>query len=616
MTTNHEFGEAMTSNRPDESTPAFDPELATRRRSHAYFGERSQQGVVRNGHMHALGFPRNLLREGRPVIGIADTASDLNPCNVHFRQLIDNIKAGIWEAGGVPLVFPTMSLGETNMQPSTMMYRNLASMELEEMIRASPIDGVVLLGGCDKTVPSALMGAASVDLPTILMSGGPMLTGYFKGRKLGTGTTARSMADEVRAGTLAADDYFASEVCYARSAGHCMVMGTGSTMGSVAEALGMQLTGSSSIPAPETGRKIMAHLTGRRVVSMVEEDLRISQVLTREAFINAIRVSAAVSGSTNAVLHLLALAGRIGIDLELDDFDKHGSDIPWLANLKPAGEHFMEDFNHAGGLPALMGELGDRLELDAMTVTGRTMRENLDGAESLNHDVIRPVDADGVKSLGTAVLRGNLAPDGAIIKQAAADPRLMQHTGVAVVFDSIRECEERINDPDLNINEDTVLVVRNTGPKGFPGMPEVGNLPIPRHLLERGITDIVRISDSRMSGTAYGTVVLHVAPEAAVGGPLALVQSGDLIELDVHARTLNMLVSEEEIERRRQALTLPDSRFTRGWAKLYMDHVMQADRGADLDFLVGNSGPEHYGDPFAGNQELIEDAQEAPNDRS
>lgn len=585
--------------------PPYDEELAERRRSHKFYGKYSQHALVRNGHMHALGFPRNLLREGRPLIGIADTASDLNPCNVQFRELIEHIKAGIWEAGGVPVVFPTMSLGETNMLPATMMFRNLASMELEEMIRASPIDGVVLLGGCDKTVPAALMGAASVDLPTILMSSGPMLTGYFKGRKLGTGTTARRMADEVRAGTLAPEEYFASEVCYARSTGHCMVMGTGSTMGSIAEALGMQLPGSSSVPAPETGRKIIAHLTGRRAVELVEEDLRISQILTREAFLNAIKVSAALSGSTNAVVHLLALAGRLDVQLDLDDFDLHARDIPWLANLQPAGEYFMEDFNHAGGLPALMAELGDALHGDALTVTGQTLRENLATAENHNPDVIRHRGHPNAVSLGTAVLRGNLAPDGAIIKQAAASPHLLQHVGPALVFDSIDDCESNINDPAIPIDENTVLIVRNAGPRGFPGMPEVGNLPVPHRLLERGITDMVRISDARMSGTAYGTVVLHVAPEAAVGGPLALVRTGDVIELDVPNRTLNMLIDDDEIERRRAALVLLPNRHRRGWAKLYVDHVLQADKGADLDFLVGGSGPEPYGDPFVANEELI-----------
>lgn len=590
--------------RNDTGMPDYDPELGDRRRSHKYFGQRTMYSVIRNGHMHALGFPRNLLREGRPLIGIANTESDLNPCNVHFGALVENIKAGVWEAGGVPVVFPTMSLGEVNMLPTTMMFRNLASMELEEMIRASPIDAVVLLGGCDKTVPAALMGAASVDLPTILMSGGPMLTGYFRGENLGTGTTARRMADRVRAGTMTADQFFSSEVCYARSNGHCMVMGTGSTMGSVGEALGMQLPGSSSIPAPETGRKIAAHEVGRRIVAMAEEDLRMSKVLTRDAFENAIKVSAALSGSTNAVVHLLALAGRIGAKLSLDDFDTWGADVPWLANLQPAGQYFMEDFNHAGGLPALMKELSEHLVLDAMTITGRTLGENIAAAECFNDDVIRPVDRPLDVGKGTAVLRGNLAPDGAIIKQAAASEHLMTHTGPAVVFDSIDECELRINDEDLDIDENSVLVVRNVGPKGYPGMPEVGNLPVPHALLRRGINDIVRISDSRMSGTAYGTVVLHVAPEAAFGGNLALVRTGDLITLDVPARSLHLHVSDEELEQRRKQLRPKPNRFERGWAKLYVDHVLQADQGADLDFLVGGSGAEPYADPATHAEQL------------
>lgn len=594
----------------DVNVPPFDSELAKERRSHAFFGQKTMHGVVRNGHMHALGLPPGILREGRPVIGIADTASDLNPCNVHFRGLIEHIKAGIWESGGVPLVFPTMSLGEVNMSPSTMMFRNLAAMELEEMIRSSPIDGVVLLGGCDKTVPAALMGAASANIPTILMSGGPMLTGFYKGRKLGTGTTARRMADEVRSGKITAEEFIASETCYARSSGHCMVMGTGSTMGSVAEALGMQLPGSSSIPAPESGRKMISHLTGRQIVRLVEENIRISDVLTLDAFENAIKVSAALSGSTNAVVHLLALAGRVGVDLKLSDFDKFGSNVPWLANLEPAGEYFMEDFNHAGGLPALMGEMAEILNLNALTVTGQTVGENIGEIRSMNSDVIKTANNPLADDMGTAVLYGNLAPDGAIIKRAAASESLMVHTGQAVVFDSIEECEARINDPALVIDENSVLVVRNVGPKGFPGMPEVGNLPIPHKLLERGINDMVRISDSRMSGTAYGTVVLHVAPEAAAGGPLALVQSGDLIELNVPERRLELQVDEAELEKRRQNLVPRKPRFERGWAKLYVDHVLQADRGADLDFLVGNSPIDAYPD-ISTNAEVFGSVEES-----
>ena len=571
-----------------------------RLRSNRYYGGYNQQALVRNGHMQGLGFPDGLLRSGKPLIGIANSQSDLNPCNAHLGDVAEAVKRGVWEAGGVPVVFPTISLGETNMLPTTMLFRNLMSMDVEETLRANPVDGVVLLGGCDKTTPAQLMGAASVDLPTLVLTGGPMLTSRFRGRTLGTGTDARKLADEVRSGRLAPEEFFAAEGCYARSAGHCMVMGTASTMASVAEALGMQLPGTSSIPAPEAARKQAAHRAGRRVVEMVHEDLRMSQILTRSAFENAVKVNAALSGSTNAVLHLLAIAGRIGVPLELDDFDRWMRDVPWLANLRPAGQHYMEDFHHAGGLPALMRRLGDHLQTKALTVTGATVAENVAAAECFDDDVIRPLGRALGVGAGTAVLRGNLAPDGAVIKQAAASPRLMRHRGRALVFDTIQECEARIHDPYLDVDENTVLVVRNCGPKGYPGMPEVGNLPIPRKLLERGVDDMVRISDARMSGTAYGTVILHVAPEAAAGGPLGLVRTGDVIVLDVPARTIVLEVDDAELQRRRQESPERPRRFERGWARLYEDHVLQADRGADLDFLVGGSGAEpHGGDPYA-----------------
>jgi dihydroxy-acid dehydratase len=573
-------------------------------RSSRFYGTHDQVALVRNGHMQALGFPHGLLRTGKPVIGIANTQSDLNPCNAHLGNLADVVKRGVWQAGGIPLVFPTISLGETNMLPTTMMFRNLMSMDVEEMLRASPIDGVVLLGGCDKTTPALLMGAASVDLPTIMLTGGPMLAGRFRGRTLGTGTDARKMADEVRAGQMDSADFFAAEAAYARSAGHCMVMGTASTMASIAEALGMQLPGTSSTPAPEAARLNTAHQVGARIVEMVREDLRMSQVLRRSAFENAIKVSAALSGSTNAVLHLLALAGRIGVRLELDDFDTWMREVPWLANLRPAGEHYMEDFHHAGGLPVLMRRLGDLLVPDAMTVSGRTVAENVASAQCYDDDVIRTVETALGVGQGTAVLRGNLAPDGAVIKQAAASPRLMRHRGRALVFESIEECEARIHDPDLDVDEDTVLVVKHCGPRGYPGMPEVANLPIPRKLLQRGVTDLVRISDARMSGTAYGTVVLHVAPEAEAGGPIALVRTGDMVALDVPGRTLHLEVDEAELSRRRAELAPRSRRFERGYAKLYNDHVLQADRGADFDFLVGGSGSEPYGgDPHRSHDE-------------
>ncbi len=570
-----------------------------RLKSNRYFGGYNQQALVRNGHMQGLGFPDGLLRSGKPLIGIADSQSELNPCNAHLGAIAEAVKRGVWEAGGVPVTFPTISLGEPNMLPTTMLFRNLMSMDVEETIRANPIDGVVLLGGCDKTTPAQLMGAASVNLPTIMVTGGPMLTSRYRGRTMGTGTDARKMADDVRAGRMPPEEFFAAEGCYARSAGHCMVMGTASTMASVAEALGMQLPGTSSIPAPDATRKQAAHRAGRRIVEMVHEDLRMSKILTRGAFENAIKVSAALSGSTNAVLHLLALAGRAEADLALDDFDHWMRDVPWLVNVRPAGEYYMEEFHFAGGLPVVMRRLGEMLATDALTVSGATVKENVADAECFDDEVIRPIDRPLGVGTGTAVLRGNLAPDGAVIKQAAASPRLMRHRGRAVVFDTIQECESRIHDPDLAIDENSVLVVRNCGPRGYPGMPEVANLPIPRKLLERGIDDMVRISDARMSGTAYGTVVLHVSPESAAGGPLGLVRTGDEIALDVPARTVSLMVDEEELERRRAELRPRARRFPRGYVRLYEDHVLQAHQGADFDFLVGRGDAEpHGGDPY------------------
>ncbi|MDJ0334926.1 dihydroxy-acid dehydratase [Salinibacterium sp. G-O1] len=568
---------------------------AKRLRSNQFYSSNTMISVIRNGHMHSLGLPEGALRSGKPVIGIANSASDLAPCNAHLSDIAESVKRGVLDAGGIPLVFPTISLGETNMAPTTMLFRNLMSMDVEEMIRASPIDGVVLLGGCDKTAPAQLMGAASVDIPTLVVTGGPMLTSRFRGKPLGTGTTASKMADQVRTGEITPNEFFATEVCYARSAGHCAVMGTASTMGSTIEALGMQLPGTSSIPAPETGRRLAGHEAGRRIVEMVAEDLRPSAIMTRAAFENAIKVSAALNGSTNAVLHLLAIAGRVGVELSLDDFDRWSRDIPLLANLQPTGTYFMEDFHHAGGLPALMARLTDHLHLDAITVSGGTVGENLASAECYDDDVIRTVETALGTGFGTAVLRGNLAPQGAVIKQATASESLMVHRGRAVVFDSIRECQLHIDDIDLDIDATSVLVVRNAGPAGYPGMPEVGKLPIPRKLLAAGVTDMVRISDARISGTSFGTVIVHVAPEAAKGGPIALVRTGDIIRLDVPNRSLSLEVDESELEVRRALLARDEVRFQRGYARLYVDHVLQADRGADFDFLVGSSGSDFTG---------------------
>ena len=560
------------------------------RRSAAWFGQSGKLGFIYRSWMKAEGLPDDVFTD-RPVIGIANSWSELTPCNLHLRRVADAVKRGVWESGGFPLEFPTMSLGETLMRPSTMLFRNLLAMEIEESIRANPVDGVVLLAGCDKTVPGQLMGAISVDLPTIMLTGGPKLNGKFKGEDIGSGTHVWKFSEAVRAGEMTPEEFLAAEVCMARSEGHCMTMGTASTMASLTEALGMQLPGSSTVPAVDARRLAMAHQAGRRIVALVREELVPSKILTRQAFENAVRVNAAIGGSTNAVIHLLALAGRAGVELSLDDFDELGRDIPLLVNLMPSGKYLMEDFFYAGGLPFVMRELGSLLHRDALTVSGRTIAEDVAEAECWNPDVIgtmqEPIMPPGT---GTAVLRGNLAPDGAIIKQSAASPRLMKHRGPALVFDSIEEYDDAAEDPDLDVDEDTVIVVRYAGPKGYPGMPEIGNVGLPRKLLTQGVTDMLRISDARMSGTSYGTVVLHVAPEAAVGGPLALVRTGDAIELDVEERSLRVDVSDDELERRRAEWTPPPRGSERGWERLYRDHVLQADRGADLDFLVGGSG--------------------------
>jgi L-arabonate dehydrase len=559
-------------------------------RSQAWFGRQDKDGFLYRSWLKNQGWPHDLF-EGRPVIGICNTWSELTPCNGHFRELADFVKRGVWEAGGFPLEFPVMSLGETQLRPTAMLFRNLASMDVEESIRGNPMDAVVLLMGCDKTTPSLLMGAASCDLPTIGLSGGPMLSGKYRGCDLGSGTGIWQMTERVRAGEMKIEEFFEAESCMHRSKGHCMTMGTASTMASMVEALGMSLPGNAAIPAVDARRNTLAHMTGRRIVQMVREDLCMSHILTREAFENAIRANAAIGGSTNAVIHLIALAGRIGVPLGLDDFDRLGSGLPCLVDLQPSGTHLMEDFFYAGGLPAVLRELGDAdvLHRNALTVNGHSIGENVAEAPCWNREVIRRVAEPFKANAGIAVLRGNLAPDGAVIKPSAASPQLMQHRGRAVVFESIEDFYARIDDETLDIDENCVMVLKNCGPRGYPGMAEVGNMPLPRKILRRGIKDMVRISDARMSGTAYGTVVLHVSPEAAAGGPLALVRSGDMITLDVPGRRLSLEVEETTVVARRAQWT-PPPLPERGWERLYVKHVQQAHLGADLDFLVGHSG--------------------------
>jgi L-arabonate dehydrase len=559
-------------------------------RSADWFAAEGRQGFLHRSWIRNEGFGDELF-DGRPVIGIANSWSELTPCNAHLRTVADAVKRGVLMAGGFPLEFPTMSLGETIMRPTTMLYRNLMAMEVEESIRANPLDGVVLLSGCDKTTPAQLMGAASVDLPAIMVTGGPMLNGKFRGRDIGSGTAVWQLTEEYRAGTITAGDLNEAEGCMSRSAGHCMTMGTASTMACLAEALGMQLPGSAAIPAVDSRRLLVAQRSGQRIVEMVREGLRPSSVLTRPAFENAIRVNAALGGSTNAIVHLLALAGRVGVPLDLDDFDRMTSDVPVLVNLMPSGAFLMEDFFYAGGLPVVMDELGDLLHRAHVTVTGKSVAENITGATCWNREVIAALDAPFQPiGSGTVVLRGNLCPNGAVLKVSAASKALLAHEGPALVFDTIEDYNRVCDDLDLPVTKDTVLVVRGAGPKGYPGFPEVGNVPLPRALLESGVTDMVRISDARMSGTGYGTCVLHVAPEAAVGGPIALVRTGDLIRLDAERRQLELLVDEATLAERRADWTPPKPSADRGWVRLYVEHVLGADRGADLDFLVGGSG--------------------------
>ena len=558
-------------------------------RSTRWFGPKDKVGFIHRSWMKNQGHPDHVF-DGRPVIGICNTWSDLTPCNAHFRTIAERVRRGVYEAGGFPVEFPVMSLGEPLMRPTTMLFRNLVSMDVEETIRANPLDGVILLVGCDKTTPALLMGAASCDLPTLAVSGGPMLNGRFRGRNIGSGTDVYKFSDEVRAGTMSEEEFLEAESCMNRSTGHCMTMGTASTMASVVEALGLGMPGNAAIPAADARRMKLAHEAGRRAVEMVREDLRMSRIVTREALENAIRVVGAIGGSTNSVVHLLAIAGRLGVDLSLEDWDRLGCDIPCIVNLMPSGRYLMEDFYYAGGLPAVIRELGGVIHRDALTVNGRTIGENTAGAPCHDRDVIRTLDAPLTPTGGLAVLKGNLCPDGAIIKPSAASPGLMRHRGRAVVFEHVEDLHERIDDPDLDVEADSVLVLKNCGPKGYPGMAEVGNMPLPSKLLQQGVTDMVRISDARMSGTAFGTVVLHTAPEAAAGGTLALVQDGDMIELDVGERRLELHVPEDELARRRTRWSPPEPATDRGYCRLYVDHVLQADRGVDFDFLVGGSG--------------------------
>jgi len=558
-------------------------------RSQSWFGRDDRDALVHRSWMKNQGFPHDLF-DGRPVIGICNTWSEVTPCNAHFRELAEHVKAGVLEAGGFPLEFPVMGLGEPVMRPTTMLYRNQVAMDVEESIRANPFDGVVLMMGCDKTTPALLMGAASCDLPAIGLSGGPMLNGKFRGEDIGSGTHTWKFTEALKRGEMTMDDLTEAEACMSRSAGHCMTMGTASTMASMVEALGMALPTNAAIPAVDARRKVLARFTGRRIVGMVHEDLTMSKILTKEAFENAIMVNGAIGGSTNAVVHLIAIAGRIGVKLGLDDWDRLGREMPCLVNLMPSGKYLMEDFYYAGGLPVVIREIAASLHKTAPTVNGRSICENSKDAVNYNAAVITPLAKPFKKLGGIAVLRGNLAPRGAVLKPSAATPKLMKHKGRAVVFEDIDDMHKRIDDPKLDVDASCILVLKNCGPKGYPGFPEVGNFALPAKLLKQGVTDMIRISDARMSGTAYGTVVLHTAPEAAAGGPLALVRNGDMIELDVAKRKVHLHVSDEELAQRREQWKAPPPHSDRGWVKLYCETVTQADEGVDLDFLIGKSG--------------------------
>jgi len=553
-------------------------------------------GNNRDAYLHRAwmrrGLPEDAFDGTKPHIAIANTASDLTPCNAHLNEVSEHVQKGIWEAGGIPHNLPVVSLGETQVKPTAMLWRNMAAMAIEEMLRANPIDGVVLLGGCDKTIPALLMAAASVNIPAIVVPGGPMLSGTFRGEPLGCGTDVWRLSEEVRSGTLSNEQFIKSESSMIRSKGHCNTMGTASTMAVIAETLGMTIPGFAGTPAPDARLLSLSHETGRQIVEMIREDRRPSQIMVKESFINAITAVAAVGGSSNSVVHLLAIAGRLGVDLTLEDFDRAGRDIPLLANLAPSGKFLMDDLFRAGGLLALLGQISDKFSPAAITVTGKPFRDYLFNHEVFDSTVIKTPAAPLMEHAGIAVLKGNLAPKGAIIKPSAATPELLTHRGPALVFDSVEDLKTRIDDPDLDVTPETVLILRGCGPRGYPGMPEVGNMPLPKKILEQGVRDMVRISDGRMSGTAYGTIVLHVSPEAAAGGPLALVKTGDIIILDVPNRTLNIDISDAELSARTPSVASFAAYASpeRGWAKIYVDHVQGADTGADLDFLVGSSG--------------------------
>ena len=559
-------------------------------RSQDWFGKKNKDGIIYRSWMKNQGMPTDMF-DGRPVIGICNTFSELTPCNAHFRDHAEAVKKGVLEAGGFPLEFPIMSLGETLLKPTAMLFRNLASMDAEESIRGNPIDGVVLLTGCDKTTPSTVMGAASVGLPTIVVPGGPMLNGRYKGQTIGSGTHVWKFDEDMKTGKMTQEECEYAESCMSRSIGHCMTMGTASTMACMVESLGLTLSGAAAIPAADSRKKVMAQLSGRRIVEMVKENLTIDKILTREAFENAIKVNAAVGGSSNFIIHLMAIAGRIGVPLTLDDFDTLGSKIPLLVNLMPSGKFLMEDFYYAGGLPVVLNELSKELHKNVVTVTGKNHHDNITGnTECYNPEVIAPYNEPLIPEAGCVVVKGNLAQNGAVMKPSAASPHLMKHKGRAVVFESIEDYNARVDDPNLDIDENCVMVLKYVGPVGYPGMPEVGNMALPKKILEKGVRDMVRISDGRMSGTAYGTAILHVSPESAIGGNLALVQNGDMIELDVEKRKLHLDVSDEELAIRRSKWVPPAPAATRGYVSLYIKHVMGADSGADLDFLQGSSG--------------------------
>ena len=560
-------------------------------RSAGWYGGNDRNAFIHRAWMRR-GLPEDAFNGTKPHIAIANTASDLTPCNAHLNEVSEYVQKGVWEAGGIPHNLPVVSIGETQVKPTAMLWRNMAAMAIEEMLRANPIDGVVLLGGCDKTIPALLMAAASVNIPAIVVPGGPMLTGTFRGEALGCGTDVWRLSEEVRSGQLSNEQFIKSESSMIRSKGHCNTMGTASTMAVVAEALGMTIPGFAGTPAADSRLLALSHETGRQIVEMIHADRRPSQIMVKESFINAIIAVAAVGGSTNSVVHMLAIAGRLGVQLSLEDFDSAGRDVPLLANLQPSGKFLMDDLYRAGGLLALLGQISNRFSSAPITVTGKPLTDYLPGNEIFDTSVIKSPQSPLMEGAGIAVLRGNLAPNGAIIKPSAATPKLLQHRGPALVFDSVEDLHARIDDPDLEVSPETVLILRGCGPKGYPGMPEVGNMPLPKKILEQGIRDMVRISDGRMSGTAYGTIILHVSPEAAAGGPLALVQTGDMIALDVAARTLNMEVSEEVLATRSPSLATTSAYAApvRGWSKLYVDHVQGADLGADLDFLNGSSG--------------------------